>query len=78
MNYRVFIQEPGGKDAIVRCKNVDECLDVVAAELGDGKKVGTRITMVRKRPREAAQPIVMWKVGRRGTRRYNVEHWVSA
>lgn len=67
----VLIQEPRRDGVYVRCKDAVQCLDVVERELSSNM-LGTRVTMFRKRPRQHAELIGLWRIEKGGPRRYHV------
>lgn len=71
MGHYVLIQEPRREGAYVRCRDVDQCLLVVDDELKTNLP-GTRVTMFRKKPRQTAELLAMWRIERGGARRYRV------
>ena len=71
MRHYVLIQEPRRRGVYVECRDVDQCLRVVEEELRTNMS-GTRITMLRKDPRQRAELLAMWRVEGEGPRRYRV------
>lgn len=71
MRHYVLVQEPRRKAVYIACRNVDQCLRVVEEELKTNLS-GTRITMIRKDPRQRAELMAMWRIESGGPRRYRV------
>lgn len=71
MSYYVLVQEPRQEAFYVRCRNIDQCLDVVDDELKQSM-LGTRITLFDKDPRQQAELLAMWRIERGGARRYRL------
>lgn len=70
MTYFVLVQQPEKKGVYIKCRNVDQCLSVVDRERD--APTGTRMTMIKKSPRQRAELMAIWHVERGGTRRYQV------
>lgn len=71
MIHYVLIQEPRREGIYVRCSDIDQCLDVVARE----SKIslpGTRLTLIRKDPRQSAELLALWRVEEGRARRYRI------
>jgi len=71
MGHYVLVQEPRREGVYVRCKDVDQCLNVVAKE-AKMTLPGTRLTLFRKQPRQTAELLAIWRVEPDGVRRYRV------
>jgi hypothetical protein len=67
----VLVQRPRQEALYVRCRDLDQCIDVVTEEL-EQSPARTRVTMFEKREDEEPRILKAWRVGRRGVHRYHI------